>query len=174
MRRVLACVVACLVGLQPAVVLGAAGRRARTAASQAQLPPAPGAASEAVPSIDSLGLSFDRIKRGLRILPPSDRQHAAQAGVLRRSPGRWRPPIPIFKPGELTTGPVPYGAPTHSDMMSHVTPEEFKSPRIPVSGIVIMGIVKLIQWEAAPRAGRADGEGAPGGDRESSASASAA
>ena len=34
-------------------------------------------------------------------------------------------------------------------MMAHVTPIEFKSPRIPVSGIVIMGLAKLIQWEAA-------------------------
>jgi hypothetical protein len=57
------------------------------------------------------------------------------------------PPLPIFRPGELTTGPVPFGAPTHSDMMDHVTPMAFKSGTVPVSSLAIMGIVKLIEWE---------------------------
>ncbi|MFO7693351.1 MAG: hypothetical protein R6V57_09730 [Vicinamibacterales bacterium] len=126
MRRVLACVVACLIGLQPAAVW----------------------AQQSAPSIDSLGLSFARIKRELRTLPPSTAQTPLKLEYYVEVQGL-APPIPIFRPGELTSGPVPYGAPTHSDMMSHVTPEEFKSPRIPVSGIVIMGLAKLLQWEAA-------------------------
>ncbi|MCU0255241.1 MAG: hypothetical protein MUF60_00710 [Vicinamibacterales bacterium] len=58
------------------------------------------------------------------------------------------PPLPLFRPGELTTGPVPFGAPTHRDMMDHVTPEAFKSGTVPISSLAIMGIVKLLQWEA--------------------------
>jgi len=148
MRRVLACVVACLVGLQPAAVRARQGVAPGTAGSQAQPQPVPGEAPQAVPSIDSFGLSFARIKRGLRILPPSTATTPLKLEYYVEVQGL-APPIPIFRPGELTTGPVPYGAPTHSDMMSHVTPEAFKSPRIPVSGIVIMGLAKLIQWEAA-------------------------
>jgi hypothetical protein len=135
MRRVLACVVAGLVGLQPLAALA----RQRSA---------PDPSPQAAPSIDSLGMSFARIKRELRTLPPSTAQTPLKVEYYVEVQGL-APPIPIFRPGELSTGPVPYGAPTHADMMSHVTPEEFKSPRIPVSGIVIMGLAKLIQWEAA-------------------------
>lgn len=126
MRRVLACVVACLVGLQPAAVC----------------------AQQAPPSIDSLGMSFARIKRELRTLPPSTAQTPLKLEYYVEVQGI-APPIPIFRPGELTTGPVPFGAPTHADMMDHVTPIYFKSPTIPISGIVIMGLAKLIEWEAA-------------------------
>jgi hypothetical protein len=148
MRPALACLLALLMGLQPASVWAQQGAAPATAATQAQPQPAPGAAPQAVPSIDSLGLSFARIKRGLRIQQPSTASTPLKLEYYVEVQGL-APPIPIFRPGELTTGPVPYGAPTHSDMMRHVTPEAFKSPRIPVSGIVIMGLAKLVQWEAA-------------------------
>jgi len=135
MRQAFACLLALLIGLQPTAAL----------ARQGVGPVAP---PQAAPSIDSLGMSFARIKRELRTLPPSTAQTPLKVEYYVEVQGL-APPIPIFRPGELTTGPVPYGAPTHADMMSHVTPEEFKSPRIPVSGIVIMGLAKLIQWEAA-------------------------
>ena len=148
MRRVLACVVACLVGFQPAALCAQRGTPPAIPASPAQPQVTPSEAAQAVPSVDSLGLSFARIKRGLRVLPPSTADTPLKLEYYVEVQGL-APPIPIFRPGELTTGPVPYGAPTHSDMMSHVTPEAFKSPSIPVSGIVIMGLAKLIQWEAA-------------------------
>ena len=135
MRPVLACLLALLIGLQPSAALAGQGA-------------GPNAPPQAAPSIDSLGMSFARIKRELRTLPPSSAQTPLKVEYYVEVQGL-APPIPIFRPGELSTGPVPYGAPTHADMMSHVTPEEFRSPRIPVSGIVIMGLAKLIQWEAA-------------------------
>jgi hypothetical protein len=133
MRRALACVVACLIGLQPS-------------AAWARQGPAPGTAP-AVPSVESLGVSFARIKRELRMLPPSTATTPLKLEYYVEVQGL-APPIPIFRPGELASGPVPFGAPTHSDMMRHVTPEAFKSPRIPVSSIAIMGLAKLVQWEA--------------------------
>jgi hypothetical protein len=150
MRRVLACVVASLIALQPAAVRARQGATPGTAASQAQAQAQTetGASPQVVGSVDALGISFARIKRGLRVLPPSTASTPLKLEYYVEVQGL-APPIPIFRPGELTTGPVPYGAPTHADMMSHVTPEAFKSPRIPVSGIVIMGLAKLVQWEAA-------------------------
>ena len=91
-------------------------------------------------------MSFDRIKRELRILPPSTAKSAIKLEYYVEVQGLM-PPLPLFRPGELTTGPVPYGAPTHRDMMDHVTPLAFKSPAIPVSAIAIMGIQMLLQWE---------------------------
>ena len=147
MRRVLACVLACLVGFQPAAVWAQQGPVPGAAAAQAQPPPVQVASAQSVPSVEALGMSFERIKRGLRILPPSTAKTPLKLEYYVEVQGI-APPIPIFKPGELATGPVPYGAPTHADMMAHVTPIEFSSPRIPVSGIVIMGLAKLVQWEA--------------------------
>jgi hypothetical protein len=135
MRRVLACLLALLIGLQPTTALARQER-------------GPDPSPQAAPSIDSLGISFARIKRGLRTLPPSTAQTPLKVEYYVEVQGV-APPIPIFRPGELTTGPVPFGAPTHADMMDHVTPFYFKSPTIPISGIVIMGLAKLIEWEAA-------------------------
>jgi len=147
MRPVLACVLACLVGLQPAAVWAQRGAAPVAAASRAQPPSAQAPATQSVPSVESLGMSFERIKRGLRILPPSTARTPLKLEYYVEVKGI-APSIPLFRPGEVATGPVPYGAPTHSDMMAHVTPEAFKAGTVPVSSLAIMGIVKLIQWEA--------------------------
>src|SRR5687767_11854814 len=39
------------------------------------------------------------------------------------------PPLMFFtREDNLTTGPVPYGAPTHQEMIDHVTPKEYRAP----------------------------------------------
>jgi hypothetical protein len=39
------------------------------------------------------------------------------------------PRLQFFREGEnLTTGPVPWGAPTHQDIIDYLTPEEFRAP----------------------------------------------
>jgi hypothetical protein len=148
MRRVLVCVLASLVGLQPAAVWAQQGAAPVPGPAGAQAAPAPGVQTVTVPSVESLGMSFDRIKRELRILPPSTAKTPLKVEYYVEVQGLM-PALPIFRPGELTTGPVPYGAPTHWDMMDHVTPEAFKSPTIPVSAIAIMGIQMLLKWEVA-------------------------
>src|SRR5438067_9931420 len=51
------------------------------------------------------------------------------------------PHIELFnKQDNLTTGPVPYGAPTHRDMINAVTPIEFRAP--------IMDFSNLLRWLA--------------------------
>jgi hypothetical protein len=143
MRPVLALLLACLVGPQPAAVRAQQAAPPGTDAAGTQ----PASAQAPAPSVESLGMSFERIKRGLRILPPSKASTPLKLEYYVEVQGL-APPIPIFRPGELATGPVPYGAPTHWDMMSHVTPEAFKTGTVPVSSLAIMGLAKLIQWEA--------------------------
>jgi len=139
---------ACLVGLQPAVLLARRDAAAGiSGAAQARRPPAQAAPAQAPTSVEALGVSFERIKRELRMLPPSTVKTPLKLEYYVEVQGLL-PPIPIFRPGELTTGPVPYGAPTHADMLDHVTPLAFKSPAIPVSGILMMGVQMLVQWEA--------------------------
>ena len=51
------------------------------------------------------------------------------------------PEIRLFSPEDnLTTGPVPYGAPTHREVIEHITPREFRSP--------VMDFNSLIRWLA--------------------------
>jgi hypothetical protein len=49
------------------------------------------------------------------------------------------PRIELFtKQDNLASGPVPYGAPTHREMLNHVTPIEYRAP--------IMDFSALIRW----------------------------
>ena len=46
------------------------------------------------------------------------------------------PPIVIFGPEDnLTSGPVPYGGPTHKDMLEQMTPQEFRSQPADLSAL---------------------------------------
>lgn len=146
MRRVLARVLACLVGLQPVTVSAQQGAAAGVAHSEAQPPSAPQKKTQQSPDIDALGVSFDRIRREMRQLPPSTVKSPLKLEYYVEVRGT-APPILLFKPGELTTGPVPYGAPTHSDVLALFTPIEFSAPAMPISTLAIMGIQKLIAWE---------------------------
>jgi hypothetical protein len=146
MRRVLACVLACLVGLQPAIVSAQQGAAASAPGSQTQPPPSP-SKQDQPPPFDALGVSFDRIKRELRLKPASTAKSPLKLEFYVEVQGT-APPILLFQPGELATGPVPYGAPTHSDVLELFTPIEFRSPSMPLSTIAIMGIQKLLAWES--------------------------
>ena len=51
------------------------------------------------------------------------------------------PRIELFTKGDnLSSGPVPYGAPTHRDMINQVTPQEFRAP--------IADFSALLRWLA--------------------------
>ena len=46
------------------------------------------------------------------------------------------PPLGFFTTEDnLTTGPVPYGAPTHREMIEHVTPKEYRAPAADFSAL---------------------------------------
>jgi hypothetical protein len=46
------------------------------------------------------------------------------------------PGIQLYtKQDNLSHGPVPYGGPTHSDMLQIMTPQEFRAPAADFSGI---------------------------------------
>ena len=51
------------------------------------------------------------------------------------------PEVRLFTPEDnLATGPVPYGAPTHQEIIRHITPKEFSSP--------VMDFSALARWLA--------------------------
>ena len=47
------------------------------------------------------------------------------------------PPIELFGPdANLTSGPVPYGAPTHREMVEQMTPREFRAPAADIGAAI--------------------------------------
>lgn len=145
MRGAVAACLALVLALQP--VLASASQSASGQQRAAGSPPKTSAPQTALPSVESLGVSFDRIKRELRELPPSSGAtplkvdyHVEVMGIA--------PPIQLFTPAELAAGPVPNAPPTHWDMVDLWTKPEFKAPAVPISSLAIMGLAKLIQWQA--------------------------
>ena len=168
MRRVLASLLACLVGLQPAAVGAQQGSAPGTAATQAQ--PAP---AHAVPSVESLGMSFDRIKRELRILPPSTVKSPLKLEYYVEVQGLM-PALPLFRPGELTDRPRPS---RRADAFGHDGPRHAAGLQVgdrPCERLAIMGIVKMLSMGGAAGPRRTAREETPGRRSKPSANASAA
>ncbi len=144
MRTALVVLLALAIGLQP--VLVCADAQTQTSGGNPR-PPDQKSPPETRPSVEALGLSLDRIKRELGDRPATPDENGLKLDFYVEV-FALAPPIPIFQPGELTTGPVPWGAPTHADILNVVTPQAFRSPTVPISSLAIMGIAKLIQMEA--------------------------
>jgi hypothetical protein len=92
-------------------------------------------------NVDRLPINIERIHRQVQ-QASTETEHREglnlryQIEVFGRAPE-----VRIFAPGEnLTNGPVPYGAPTHQEMINHVTPQEFSSP--------VMDFNALFRWLA--------------------------
>jgi len=82
-----------------------------------------------LPSVESMGVSFDRIKREVAKPIPARPKDAIDMkleyyiDVVAAAP-----PFLLFAPGEAEFGPVSGTAPSHADMMRHVTPLAFSAP----------------------------------------------
>jgi hypothetical protein len=114
--------------------------------------PAP-AAAPATPPIDAtaLGISLRRIQQRL-----TAESKARSSGL---SPLRLEyfvdvygtaPALRFFTGEDLIYGTVPGGAPTHRDMLWHVTPQAFRSPRVDflglAAGAAAYGARKVQDW----------------------------
>lgn len=108
--------------------------RAQTALPAAA-PPAP--ASAAAVDASAMGISLSRISRLLN----------ADAATRPGAPALLKfeyhidvyaeaPELRFFTGQDLVYGGVPGSAPTHRDMVMHVTPQAFRSPRADVLGLV--------------------------------------
>ena len=153
MRRVLTALLVSLIGLQPAMLharqAGAPAAQASPSRPQTPAPSNPPSASTAVPDIDALGVSFDRIKRLLADRAPSENTSPLKLNYYVEVVAL-APRLQLFTPQDLApTGIIPWGAPTHADIVRLFTPVAFSSPRMPVGSLVVLGIMKLAEWEAA-------------------------
>jgi len=88
--------------------------------------------------VTKLGVSLDRIQRGLRLT--ESREKAQQAGNALRLEYQVQvygmaPKIEVLKGVDLFNGPVPGSAPTHRQFIEHVTPQIYRTPGLPVSAL---------------------------------------
>ena len=101
-----------------------------------------------MPDIEALGVSFDRIKRLLADRAPTADKNGLKLNYYVEVVAL-APRLQLFTREELAPrGVIPWGAPTHADIVNLLTPVEFRSPRVDVGSLAILGLIKLAQWEA--------------------------
>ena len=77
--------------------------------------------------VSRLPLNLDRIQRELRQSAIREERDGLNLRYVIDVYGQ-APPLVLFGPEDnLVYGPVPYGAPTHKDMIAHVTPKEYRA-----------------------------------------------
>lgn len=86
--------------------------------------------------VSRLPIDLERIQRGLRESSVREERDGLQVRYTVEVFGQ-APPIVLFGPeANLGSGPVPYGAPTHREMVDHVTPREFRPAVADFSALV--------------------------------------
>lgn len=120
------------------VLILAAPAAAQEPARLPQTGPAPAPQINTV-DVDRLPINIARIQKELQVEVREERDGLNLRYHLRIF-GQ-APPLTFFTPEDnLATGPVPYGAPTHQEILDHITPREFRSP--------VMDFSNLIRWLA--------------------------
>jgi hypothetical protein len=78
--------------------------------------------------VSKLPVNLDRIQRQLQQTAVREERDGLNLRYIIDVYGR-APRIELFpKQENLLTGPVPYGAPTHRDVLQQITPQEFSAP----------------------------------------------
>ena len=86
--------------------------------------------------VNRLPLNIERIQRALRQSAVREEREGLKLRYVVDVYAQ-APPIVIFtREDNLLTGPVPYGAPTHKEMVEQVTPREYRAPVADFSALV--------------------------------------
>jgi hypothetical protein len=86
--------------------------------------------------VDRLPLNLNRIQRQLRHATDLEQREGLNLRYRIQIYGM-APPLQIFnEESNLVNGPVPYGAPTHRELINHVTPQEFRAPVADFSALI--------------------------------------
>jgi hypothetical protein len=98
---------------------------------------AQGQGQGSAPAVDvnRLPINMERIQRKLRQAAVREERDGLNLKYMVDVFGQ-APPIQFFAPREdLRNGPVPYGAPTHRQMIEAVTPQEYRAPAAQIFSI---------------------------------------
>jgi hypothetical protein len=115
------------------------------AQAPAQPPPAPSART--TPSsvdVEKLGVDLSRIKRELAEPASQESSDSALKLSFTVQVIGVAPKIDFLR-GFAIDGPIPYGAPTHSEIVQVLTPQAYRSPVVPISSLAMIAAQKLFQ-----------------------------
>ncbi len=115
--------------------------------AQDAAPPAPAAADGQIDAT-KLGVSLERIQRGLRLTETREKQRT-EGNTLRlefqvQVYGS-APKIEVLKGYDLFNGPVPGSAPTHKQFIDFVTPQIYRTPGLPISALAGWAVAQVFQ-----------------------------
>ena len=99
----------------------------------AQTPPV----DDKAPAVDvhKLPVDLDRIQRQLQQASSREEADGLQLRYFIDVYAQ-APPLVVFGPdANLSSGPVPYGGPTHRDMLEQMTPQEYRAPAADLSAL---------------------------------------
>jgi hypothetical protein len=89
---------------------------------------ASGAGAQTTVDVSRLPIDIERIQRELQQSASREEHEGLNLRYVVEVYGQ-APPIVFFGPDDdLVHGPVPHGAPTHKEMIEHVTPQEYRAP----------------------------------------------
>ena len=99
-----------------------------------------------------MGVSMERIRRELVV----EQYREVRSGTPLKLEYRvdvigQAPRIDFFTNFPLDVGPVPNSAPSHSEFLQMVTPQQFRSPPFPISSLAIWAAQKLAEKSAKAR-----------------------
>jgi hypothetical protein len=83
-----------------------------------------------------LPVSLERIHRELKQATVREERDGLNLRYVIEVYGQAPRLIVFTKEDNLTSGPVPYGAPTHQEMIDHVTPREYRAPAADFSALM--------------------------------------
>jgi hypothetical protein len=103
------------------------------AAAQEQPPPSE---QRRTVDVDRLPLNLNRIQRELKHAADLEQRDGLNLRYVIHIYGA-APALELFNDeSNLVNGPVPYGAPTHRELINHVTPQEFRAPAADFSALI--------------------------------------
>lgn len=78
--------------------------------------------------VSRLPVNLERLQRALRQSTVREERDGLTIRYVVEVYGQ-APPLVVFTREDLLlTGPVPYGAPTHKEIVDHITPKEYRAP----------------------------------------------
>ena len=96
----------------------------------------PALAQQSTVDVDRLPIDLQRIHRELQQSATREEREGLQLRYFVDVFGQ-APPLVLFGPQDnLSNGPVPYGGPTHKDMLYQMTPQEFRAPAADFSALI--------------------------------------
>ena len=123
------------IGLTAALLLSLA-RAAQAQAAGAAPQPQPAPAAQPQVDVSRLPINLERIQRQLRQTTVREERDGLNLRYIVDVYGQ-APRIELFTTQDnLRTGPAPYGAPTHQDMLNVMTPQEYRAPAVNFSNLL--------------------------------------